>query len=98
VDYGSVEIIPKTDIRFLEQKFGYMPVQGIPCSLFEDNVLNLPHVHQMNRMFASLVDGNVLNARFNPLTIKVMPNISGFRSTVIKITFYFFRMPTKGLL
>jgi len=72
VDYGSVETIPKTSVRLLERKFGFMHTQGIACSLFEDNAFNRTYPVQINRMFASLIDGNILTARFNQLTSKVI--------------------------
>lgn len=71
VDYGSIEIIAKTEVRFLDKRFGYFPMQGILCTLFDDD-FDSSYSVTVNKTFASLVDDNELEAKFKTSILKVI--------------------------
>ncbi|XP_022169440.1 uncharacterized protein LOC111033146 isoform X1 [Myzus persicae] len=63
VDYGSIEIVPKTNVRLLASQFGIYPAQGVHCGLYEYNELNYPR--EISESFAEMVDDHVLEAQFH---------------------------------
>lgn len=56
VDFGSIEIVLKSGVRFLETHFGSFCVQALHCSLFETE--NPLYTKEINDNFASLIDNN----------------------------------------
>lgn len=63
VDFGSVEVVKKSDVRFLATKFGSFPIQALHCSLFETEKPN--YTLEINENFAISIDNNrLLEATF----------------------------------
>jgi len=63
VDYGSIEIVPKINIRLLASTFGAYPTQAVHCGLYEFNELNYPR--EISESFAEMVENRVLEAQFH---------------------------------
>lgn len=40
MDYGVIDIIPKTELRFLKNEFCHLPCQAIHCCLTDFNELD----------------------------------------------------------
>ncbi|XP_015370255.1 PREDICTED: uncharacterized protein LOC107166201 [Diuraphis noxia] len=64
VDYGSIEIVPKENVRLLASQFGMYPAQGVHCSLHKFNALNYPR--EISESFAEMVENHELEAQFHP--------------------------------
>lgn len=56
VDFGSIEIVLKRDVRFLASRFGSFSIQALHCSLFETE--NPIYTQEINENFAILIDNN----------------------------------------
>jgi len=61
VDYGSIEIVWKSNIRLLASQFGLLPIQALHCSLFEYGVFN-NYNSSINKLFVEKVDEKILEA------------------------------------
>lgn len=71
VDYGSIEVVLKSNIRLLDKKFGNLPIQSLHCTLKEsDQLTNLSR--EMNEYFADMVDNKKLEALFHKQKSKVL--------------------------
>ncbi|XP_026816464.1 uncharacterized protein LOC113555992 isoform X2 [Rhopalosiphum maidis] len=66
VDYGSIEIVPKTNVRLLASQFGAYPTQAVHCGLYNFNELNYPR--EISESFAEITEDHVLEAQFHPPT------------------------------
>uniref|UniRef100_A0A2S2PA58 Tudor domain-containing protein 1 n=2 Tax=Schizaphis graminum TaxID=13262 RepID=A0A2S2PA58_SCHGA len=66
VDYGSIEIVPKTNVRLLASQFGAYPTQAVHCGLYNFNELNYPR--EISESFAEITENHVLEAQFHPPT------------------------------
>uniref|UniRef100_A0A2H8TF29 Tudor domain-containing protein 1 n=1 Tax=Melanaphis sacchari TaxID=742174 RepID=A0A2H8TF29_9HEMI len=64
VDYGSIEIVPKTNVRLLASQFGVFPTQAIHCGLYEFDELNYPR--EISESFAEMTEDHELEAQFHP--------------------------------
>jgi len=63
VDYGSIEIVPKINIRLLQSKFCTYATQAIYCGL---NECNFNYSREISESFADIVEHHVLEAQFHP--------------------------------
>ncbi|KAL5236605.1 hypothetical protein ACI65C_004015 [Semiaphis heraclei] len=64
VDYGSIEIVPKENVRLLASQFGVYPAQGVYCGLHKFYELNYPR--EISESFAEMVENHELEAQFHP--------------------------------
>ncbi|CAH1731463.1 unnamed protein product [Aphis gossypii] len=63
VDYGSIEVIPKTNVRLLASQFGAYPTQAVYCGLYNFNELN--YSREISESFAEMTEDHVLEAQFH---------------------------------
>ncbi|XP_027842505.2 tudor domain-containing protein 5-like isoform X2 [Aphis gossypii] len=61
VDYGSIAIIPKLNIRLLQLKFSSYPAQAVYCGLYKCTEYN--YSREISESFADMVEHQVLQAQ-----------------------------------
>lgn len=59
MDYGSIEKVPKSNVRLLEKKFSVMHAQAIHCTLFSEHEVQT-FSRETKEHFARLVDSKTL--------------------------------------
>jgi len=64
VDYGSIEIVPKINIRLLQSRFSTFATQAIHCGLYKCLDYNYPR--EISESFADMVERHVLKAQIHP--------------------------------
>ncbi|KAF0756349.1 tudor domain-containing protein 5-like [Aphis craccivora] len=64
VDYGSIAIIPKLNIRLLQSKFSSYPAQAVYCGLYKCTEYN--YSREISESFADMVEHQVLQAQVHP--------------------------------
>lgn len=71
VDYGSIEVVLKSNVRLLYKKFSNLPVQSLHCTLKESK--QLKHLsREINEFFADMIDDKKLEALFHKKSPKVL--------------------------
>ncbi|XP_060857955.1 uncharacterized protein LOC132935429 isoform X2 [Metopolophium dirhodum] len=64
VDYGTIEIIPKRNIRLLQSRFSAYATQAIHCGLYKCREYN--YSREISEYFADMVEHHVLEAQVHP--------------------------------
>jgi len=64
VDYGSIEIVPKINIRLLQSKFSTYSAQAVHCGLYA--CMNYNYSREISESFADMVEHQVLEAQVHP--------------------------------
>jgi len=64
VDYGSIQIIPKKNIRLLQSRFSIYATQAVHCGLYKCGGYN--YSREISESFADMVEHHVLEAQVHP--------------------------------
>uniref|UniRef100_A0A2S2P5Q8 Tudor domain-containing protein 5 n=1 Tax=Schizaphis graminum TaxID=13262 RepID=A0A2S2P5Q8_SCHGA len=64
VDYGSIEIVPKINIRLLQSKFSEYSAQAVHCGLY--SCMDYNYSREISESFADIVEHQVLEAQVHP--------------------------------
>ncbi|XP_050063063.1 uncharacterized protein LOC126552407 [Aphis gossypii] len=63
VDYGTIKVVSKTNVRLLASQFGAYPIPAVHCGLYNFSELNYPR--EISESFAEMTDDHVLEAQFH---------------------------------
>ncbi|KAE9528672.1 hypothetical protein AGLY_012247 [Aphis glycines] len=63
VDYGTIKVVSKTNVRLLASQFGAYPIPAVHCGLYNFSELN--YLREISESFAEMTDDHVLEAQFH---------------------------------